>query len=66
MTYENTFSILYMNSKLPEYFAVFHAVKNMLLKGPVQKGYSIAVLTLTARYQYMLGNRGSVTYGKET
>ena len=57
MAYENTRSILYINSKIPEHFAVFHAVKNVSLKCAVQWAYSVPVLTQIARYQYMVGER---------
>ena len=66
MAYENTHSILYINSKIPEHFAVFHAVKYVSLKCAVQTDYSVTVLMLIARYQYMLGERGSYLKVKNT
>ncbi len=49
MPYEDTHSILYINSKIPEHFVVFHAVKYVLLKCVVQNVYSVAVPTVRAR-----------------
>ena len=57
MAFENTHSIMDINSKIPEHFAVLHAVKYVLLKCGVQRAYSIAMPTLTARCQYMVGER---------
>ena len=49
MAYEDTHSIPDINSKIPEHFAVFHAVKYVLLICAVQGVYPTEGPDLTAR-----------------
>jgi hypothetical protein len=60
MAYDKTLSILDIDTIIPEDFAVFHAVQDVLLKCAVQTVNPTAVPTLRARCQYMLGEKHSV------